>query len=121
MRGDLRRFGQKSRFLSPDFFCFLFFADSGFVYADGNNKKLERDTEHERVQFWGTTELEESLTRTPHGTLKSYKIKRQYPGETSAWDVRAEPEFFAFQSVPIAFFTHRALTDQSSQFEGFHF
>ena len=46
----------------------------GVVYAAGSKKKAkQKHTEHERVQFWGTTEHERvpytrgGLTRTPYG------------------------------------------------------
>ena len=40
---------------------FLFLAYSGVVYAAGSKEKAKKHTEHERVQFWGTTEHEGAL------------------------------------------------------------
>ena len=37
---------------------FLFLAYSGLVYANGREKNEKKHTEHERVQFLGTTEHE---------------------------------------------------------------
>ena len=46
------------------FFCFSLTRGSCMRPAA---KKGKKNTEHERVQFWGTTEHERGLTRTPHG------------------------------------------------------
>ena len=38
-------------------------------------RNTKTNTEHERLQFWGTTEHERGLTRTPHGALKCTKTR----------------------------------------------
>ena len=47
-------------------FCFCFSLTRARV-CGGQQKKQNKYTEHERVQFLGTTEHERGPTRTPHG------------------------------------------------------
>ena len=55
---------------------FLFLAYSGLVYAASREKNEKKHTEHERVQFLGTTEHERGLTRTPHGKKHTLNTRR---------------------------------------------
>ena len=50
------------------------------VVCSAGSKKGKKHTEHERVQFWGTTEHERGLARTPHGknTLKTRGVVLGY-------------------------------------------
>ena len=45
---------------------FLFLAYSGLVYAAGRKKNEKKHTEHERVQFLGTTEHESGALHARH-------------------------------------------------------
>ena len=38
-------------------------------------KKQTKYTDHEKMQFWDTTEHERGLTRTPHGAIKGTKAR----------------------------------------------